>query len=77
MKKIVLLVAIAVTAANLTLGVAYAAVCQDTTGNRSCGTTCQTAGSGKGCQCTGDCTDAERNWVGGAKAGEEEEVYDY
>jgi hypothetical protein len=47
MKKIVLLVAIAVTAANLTLGVAYAAVCQDTTGNRSCGTTCKRPAAAK------------------------------
>jgi hypothetical protein len=79
MKKIVLLVAMAVTAANLTLGITYAAVCQDSKGARFCGSTCQTAGSGGGCSCSGGCSDSEMNWVGGGKAGAEEleEVYDY
>ena len=77
MKKILLAVAIAVTACNLSLGISFAAVCQDTHGNRFCGNTCATVG-GSTCACQGACSKEERDWVGGA--GHEElleVVYDY
>jgi len=79
MKKIVLAIAIAVSMCNLAIGITYAAVCQDTNGNRYCGQNCKTPPSGSGCQCTGTCSDKEYDWVGGGKGGAEEleEVYDY
>ena len=77
MRKQLLTVALVVTALNLTIGVAYAAVCQSTGGARFCGSTC-VATSGGGCQCTGGCTADERNWVGGAhNIAEAEEAYVY
>lgn len=77
MKKIVLAVAIAVSMCNLAIGITYAAVCQDTHGDRFCGGVCAT-GEGGLCACTGSCSQSELKWVGGAKGAEElEEVYDY
>ena len=77
MKKLILAIAIAVTACNLAVGIGFAAVCQDTKGSRYCGATCTTS-SGGGCSCTGACSKEERDWVG---AGGHEEllevVYDY
>ncbi len=64
MSKIVLTIALIITAANLTVGVAYAAVCQSSKGARACGSTC-VATSGGACECSGACTADERNWVGG------------
>ncbi len=62
MKKVLLSLAIAITACNLTLGIGYAAVCQSTKGARACGTTCATNPDGT-CTCTGECTAEERDWV--------------
>jgi hypothetical protein len=77
MKKIVLAIAIAVSTCNLAIGISYAAVCQDTHGNRFCGGLCATEAGGI-CGCGGPCSDAEMKWVGGNKGAEElEEVYDY
>lgn len=72
MTKLLLTTALFVTAANLAIGVSYAAVCQSSKGARSCGTTCIADASG-GCQCTGQCTKEERDWVGGG-GGEEAEI---
>ena len=71
MRKILLGVAIAVTACNLTIGLGYAAVCQSSTGARACGTKCGALSDGS-CGCQGECTAEERNWVGAAKGGDEE-----
>ena len=71
MKKILLALAITVTACNLTIGIGYAAVCQSTKGARACGTTCVTNPDGT-CACQGGCTAEERNWVGGSKGDEDE-----
>jgi hypothetical protein len=73
MKKILLSVAIAVSVCNITIGIGYAAVCQSTKGVRSCGTTCATNPDGT-CACTGGCSVEERDWVGGAKVGGEDEL---
>jgi len=62
MKKILLSLAIAVTACNLTIAVGYAAVCQSIKGARACGTTCVTNPDGT-CACTGACSAEEREWV--------------
>jgi len=72
MKKILLSVAIAVTACNLTIGLGYAAVCESSKGARACGTSCAGMPDG-GCICSGACTAEERDWVGSGK-GEEEEL---
>ena len=79
MKKIVLAIAIAVSMCNLAIGITYAAVCQDSHGDRFCGHDCQTGTDGVGCQCSGACSNGEMNWVAGGKggAGELEEVFDY
>ena len=71
MRKILLGVAIAVTACNLTIGLGYAAVCQSTKGSRACGTTCVAKADGT-CACEGVCTAEERDWVGSGKGDEEE-----
>ena len=73
MKKILLSLAIAVTACNLTIGLGYAAVCQSSTGARSCGTKCAALSDGS-CGCQGECSAEERNWVAGAKGGDDEEL---
>jgi hypothetical protein len=73
MKRILLSLAIAVTACNLTIGLGYAAVCQSSKGARACGTTCAVL-TGGNCGCEGTCTAEERDWVGGAKGGDEEEL---
>ena len=64
MSKLPLTIALFITAANLALGVSYAAVCQSSKGARACGTTCVATAAG-GCECTGQCTKEERDWVGG------------
>ena len=71
MKKLLLGLAIAVTACNLTIGIGYAAVCQSTKGARACGTKC-TANADGTCTCEGTCTADERDWVGAGKGGDEE-----
>jgi hypothetical protein len=73
MKKILLSLAIAITACNLTIGIGYAAVCQSTTGARACGTTCLAKADGS-CSCEGKCGSEELTWVSGAKGGGEEEL---
>lgn len=65
MTKLVLTIALCVTAVNLTIGVGYAAICQSSKGARACGTTCIATATG-GCECTGQCTKEERDWVAGA-----------
>lgn len=64
MNKLVLTIALFVTAVNLAIGVSYAATCQSTKGARACGTTCVATAAGA-CECTGSCTKEERDWVGG------------
>lgn len=67
MKKMLLGVAILLTAANLA-GVAYASVCETSGGSRVCGTRCSSASEGR-CVCEGSCSSAELDWVaGGAKS---------
>jgi hypothetical protein len=73
MKKILLSLAIAITACNLTIGIGYAAVCQSSKGARACGTSC-IAMTGGNCGCQGDCSAEELAWVAGAKGGDEEEL---
>ena len=63
MSKSLLIMALFVTAANLTIGVSYAATCQSSKGARACGTTCVATAAGA-CECTGQCTKEERDWVG-------------
>lgn len=64
-RKILLAVAVVVTACNLTVG-AYSAVCISSGGARACGEACTTLSDGS-CGCRGTCTKEERDWVGGAK----------
>ena len=64
MRKLLLAIALFVTAANLAIGVTYAAICQSSKGARACGTTCVATAAGA-CECTGQCTKEERDWVGG------------
>jgi hypothetical protein len=78
MKKVILGLAILLTASNLAAGVAYAAVCEGTNGARACGSGCAVQADGT-CGCSGNCTTDELNWVAGAKkpAMAEMMVYDY
>ncbi len=64
MKKVLLAIALSVTASNLVIGVTYAAICQGSKGARACGNTC-VATAGGGCECTGSCSAEERRWVAG------------
>ncbi len=64
MSKFILTIALFVTAANLTIGVGYAAICQSSKGARACGTTCVATAAGA-CECSGTCSKEERDWVGG------------
>jgi hypothetical protein len=73
MRKIVLTIALAVTACNLALGVAYAAVCESRGGARACGSNCAADANGN-CGCTGSCTASELSWVDGANKGGDEEL---
>jgi hypothetical protein len=70
-KKLLLSLAIVLTACNLTIGIGYAAVCQSTGGARACGTSCAVMPDG-GCLCQGTCTADELAWVAGAKGDAEE-----
>ena len=70
-RKIILAVALIVTACNLTVGIAYSAVCISSGGARACGEQCTTLSDGS-CGCRGTCTKEERDWVGGAKGDEAE-----
>lgn len=76
MKKFILAIALLVTASNLAVGVAYAAVCKSSGGARSCGASC-TPNSDGSCTCSGECSAAERDWVAGTKVAmmESESVY--
>lgn len=71
MKRILFALGILVTACNLTVGVAYSALCQSSGGARACGTTCTVGGNGQ-CACTGTCTADEMKWVEGASKGDDE-----
>jgi hypothetical protein len=64
MKRMLLGIAILVTAVNLAVGVAYAAACETTSGVKKCGETCSSTSSG-GCSCTGQCSAEEKRWVSG------------
>ena len=72
MSRFILTIALFVTAANLTIGVGYAATCQSSKGARACGTTCVATTAGA-CECSGTCTKEERDWVGGGQLAELEE----
>lgn len=78
MKRMLLVLALIVTMSNLAIGIAYASICQGAGGARACGSKCTTVGGGQ-CGCSGDCTQAELDWVAGAhpKGEEEEVVFDY
>ena len=65
-RKILLAVALIVTACNLTVAIAYSAVCQSPNGARACGQSCATLSDGS-CGCQGSCTREEREWVAGGK----------
>jgi hypothetical protein len=65
MKKFILVFALLVTASNLAVGVAYAAVCKSSGGARSCGTSCTPNADGS-CTCSGACSKEEMDWVAGA-----------
>ena len=65
MKKFILALALMVTASNLAVGVAYAAVCSGKSGGRACGEVCTSQPNGA-CACTGSCTADELKWVDGA-----------
>ncbi len=71
MKKLFLTLLLMFTAANLTISIAYGAMCQGPGGARACGTTCTSQSNGE-CVCSGTCSKEERDWVGGAKGGDEE-----
>ena len=72
MRKLVLTIA-AFTVANLTIGMSYAAICQSSKGARFCGTTCVATAAGA-CECSGQCTKDERDWIGGGQIAEVEET---
>lgn len=65
-RKILLAVVLIVTACNLTVGIAYSAVCISSGGARACGQSCTTLSDGS-CGCRGTCTKEERDWVAGDK----------
>jgi hypothetical protein len=67
MKKALMTFLLVVTAANLTVSITYAAVCQGRGGARACGEQCTTISDGQ-CGCSGSCTQEELDWVAGAKA---------
>jgi len=66
MKRIVLTGALLLTAANLTIGITYAAMCLGPSGGRVCGTVCSKLPNGE-CYCEGSCTATEMKWVAGQK----------
>ena len=77
MKKLILGLAILLTASNLAAGVAYAAVCESTKGARACGESCTVLSDGA-CGCRGSCSSAELDWVaGGSKGAAMEEANAY
>lgn len=65
MKKVILVLLLVFSAANLTISVTYAAICKGKGGARACGTQCVTISDGQ-CGCTGSCTKEELDWVGNA-----------
>ena len=75
-RKNFIVLALALSAGNLALGVTYAATCRSSSGARACGEICTSTTSGN-CACSGSCTKEERDWVAGAGAValEEENVY--
>lgn len=66
-KKILLALFLAFSAANLTISITYAALCQGKGGARACGEKCTTISDGQ-CGCSGSCTKEEYDWVAGARA---------
>ncbi len=64
MKRILLSAALLLTAANLAIGISYAAMCEGKSGGRVCGSICQGLPNGE-CGCEGSCTAAEMKWVAG------------
>jgi hypothetical protein len=64
-RKIFIVIASVLSAANLVVGVTYAAVCRSSSGARACGEICTSTTTGN-CACSGSCTAEERTWVTGA-----------
>lgn len=64
MKKVILGLAILLTASNLAVGVVYAAVCESSKGARACGSGCAVLSDGT-CGCQGSCSKEELDWVAG------------
>ena len=74
-RKVLILFAMVLSAANLATGLAYAAICRSSSGARSCGEICTSTTTGN-CACSGSCTREERDWVagGGGQFAEMEET---
>jgi nicotinamide mononucleotide (NMN) deamidase PncC len=62
MKRIVLIGALLLTAANLAIGITYAATCQGPSEGRVCGSVCSRLPN-RECYCEGTCTAEEMKWV--------------
>lgn len=73
MKRMLLGLALLVTAGNLAIGVVYAAACETSGGVRKCGAECESTANG-GCSCTGQCSAEEKKWVSGGSFAEMEEL---
>lgn len=69
-RRILLAIALIITTCNLSIGIAYSAVCISSGGARACGQGCTTLSDGS-CGCQGTCTKEERDWVSGAKGAAE------
>lgn len=72
MKRFLFALVLLLTICNVTLSVAYSAVCEGAGGARACGEKCAVS-SGE-CICQGTCTGDEMKWVEGAKEGGDEEL---
>ena len=72
-RKILIVLALLLSAGNLAVGVTYAATCRSSSGARACGEICSSQPNGN-CSCTGSCTKEERDWVAGGGGDEEFEI---
>lgn len=74
-RKVFIVLALLLSAANLAVGVTYAAICRSSSGARACGELCSSLPNGN-CACSGSCTKEERDWVaaGGGEFAEIEET---
>lgn len=70
-RKVLIVLALVLSAGNLVTGLTYAATCRSSSGARACGEICTSTTAGN-CACTGSCTKEERDWVAGQHAAVEE-----